>query len=672
MKAWRSLWRIAGIVSSLSALAAGQDIEPTSDVGVGAAAEEQAEIPYGGMSVAPEPSSPAEESSSPAENPSASLSIAPDAATQAQVRSRLASGTFRFCTSDNYRLWQLDRDRLCQKLPDLAADCPGLVAACARPAWDEMVANEPAPSWLTQLASFLGSWGGEAFRAAFWLALGFGALYLARGLFRAVRLANEAEAPARRQTTVEAEDIDPAAQPAATLLERASQYLEEGDSRRALHFAYAALLAGLAQVGILRVHRALTSGDYRRSLARSHPEHTAGGLLRALDLARFQPAVEGDGARRLTSQVRELLSRLLLALLILGLPGCGDTMDQESPAEPTAPRGFALFEGLASDQAPSFSRRLRRVTELPSGTTAVVVVGANLRELEWQTLERFVDSGGHLVLAGETEGLTEAFGLTNTTAPCTGPIRVDDLDVETPDTKETTLAGLLPASAEVVIASCGTVEFARVHLYGDGQITLVGDGRIFDNTSLSLAENASFVRALIDSQPGHMEFIGPWTGAGAVHPLESIARSSVGPWLLHVLAVFTLLAWSRGKRFGSPRPAAPSARRSLLEHARALAGHYQRQGDLGAALARYASWAVTLLGRRSGSSSGDLRALSLALASKHEGQNKRDEGQPESSADLHQLLLRARAAAELGGDRQKLMRAYRTLRRMVEEVSSQK
>jgi hypothetical protein len=152
-----------------------------------------------------------------------------------------------------------------------------------------------------------------------------------------------------------------------------------------------------------------------------------------------------------------------------------------------------------------------------------------------------------------------------------------------------------------------------------------------------------------------------------VHPLESIARSSVGPWLLHLLAVLALLAWSRGRRFGTPAPAGPSSRRSLLEHVHALAGHYQKQGDVGAALSRYSSWAVALLGKRSGSSQSDLRALSLALAGKRSAGS--DE-QAESPADLHQILLRARAAAELGGDKAKLMRAYRTLRRMVDEVTT--
>jgi hypothetical protein len=600
------------------------------------------------------------------EAPNSQLRVEPDPSAQAEVEARLGSGRYRFCTDEAYRLWQADKDRLCARSSDVAAGCASLPAACARPAWDEKIEDhDDSPSWLAKLAALLGAEGGALVSALFWLLLAAGAVYLLVRLVRVFRVSQAAEEKAPKSPVLAAtEELDPEGQAAGALLERAAQYLEAGDARRALHFVYAALLAGLARAGKVRLHKALTTGDYRRALRRAEGDQSAGSLLWDLDLSRFRHAVDSDGARELLVRVRDLLTRLSPLLLFLTL-GCGEMTRPEGPFEPTAPRGYALFEELAKRQATSFNKRLRRVTELPDGTSAVVLLAPHLRDLEWDTLRRYVEDGGHLIAAGRMEGLGPAFGLDTGDVACTGPIGVVGLKTIAPDTPTTSLHALEAQASDAILASCGQVDFARVHVYGDGQVTLVGDESIFDNTSLSLAHNASFVMALVASEPGHMEFIGPWTGAGAMHPLESITRSSVGPWLLHLLAALALLAWSRGRRFGTPQAPELSKRRSLVLHAHALAGHYRHQGDVGAALARYAAWAVSLLGRRSGSSTRDLRALSLALV---EGRGKRQR-ESVTAAELHQILLRARSGAELGGDKAKLMRAYRVLRGMVDEVS---
>jgi len=600
------------------------------------------------------------------EPPDRQLRVEPNPSAQAEARARLGSGRYRFCTDEAYRLWQEDKDRLCGRSGNVAAGCAGLAAACARPAWDEKIDDhEASPSWLTKLAALLGAEGGELVRALFWLLLAGGAVYLLVRLVRVLRVSQVAEEKAPKSPApAAAEELDPGDQAPGALLERATHYLDSGDARRALHFVYAALLAGLSRAGKVRLHKASTTGDYRRALRRAEGDQSAGSLLWELDLSRFRHAVDSDGARDLLLRVRELLTRLSPLLLLLTLLGCSEMARPEGPLEPTAPRGFGLFEELAKRQATSFNKRLRRVTELPEGTSAVVLLAPHLRDLEWEILQRYVTNGGHLIAAGHMEGLDATFGLDTGDVACTGPLGVVGLETIAPDTPTTSLHALGAQASDAILASCGQVDFARVHVYGDGRITLVGDERIFDNTSLSLAQNASFVMALVAGEPGHMEFIGPWTGTGAVHPLESIARSSVGPWLLHLLAVLTLLAWSRGRRFGTPQVQELTKRRSLVLHARALAGHYRQQGDVGAALARYAAWAVALLGRRSGSSTRDLRALSLALV-EGRGHKQRERVTAE---ELHQILLRARAGAELGGDKAKLMRAYRVLRGMVDEV----
>jgi len=597
--------------------------------------------------------------------------LSPDEGARGDIATRLASGRFRFCSEESYRLWEVDKDRLCPHLGKVAADCPGLVAACARPAWDEATPEPSSPGWFFELTKFLGNYGGQLLRALFWLAVALGAIFLLRGVLTTLRRDGSSEAgAATAPTLMPTVDVETAGQPTEVLLARAAEYLESGDPRRALHFAYAALLSGLDHAGLVRVHRALTSGDYRRSLARSGRGQAAGTLLWDLDLARFRHVVDSTGAHGLTSRVREVLAALGAVLLFLapsGLLGCSPGSDAEGPMAPTAPRGYALFEELASTRFMSFTRRLRRVTELPEGTSSVLVVDAHLRKLEWETLSRFVTQGGRLVVAGSPDGLADAFGLGPEPSDCTGPIEVSGIDVVTPDTTGVSLVALGADDSEGVLATCGASDFARFHRHGAGRVTLIGDASIFDNTSLALGDNASFVLHLFGGPQRHVEFIGPWTGTGAFHPMESIARSTTGPWLLHLLGMLALLAWSRGRRFGAPRPPAPSKRRSWIEHAQALASHYERQGDTGAALSRYASWALSLLGKRSGSSNRDLRALAEALVSKQGVKNRADE-----AAEVHHLLLRARAGAELGGDKAKLLRGYRVLRTMVSDVAGRR
>lgn len=602
-----------------------------------------------------------------------SAPLEPDPAVQAEVAERLPSGAYAFCSGERYRLWQFDKDRLCGRQAELASDCPGLAAACTRPAWEDELKEHTSPSWLSQLAEWLGGMGGQVFRGLFWLLLGLGVLYLIRSLWRAFQQAQgeSSTAPGVVATSLPTPDDAPS-EPAAALLERAMTHLDGGDPRRALHFAYAALLAGLSHAGVVRIHRALTSGDYRRAIRRSHPESPAGGLLWDLDLARFQRVVDAGEARNLTVRVRELVTRLgsiasLVLLVLVG--GCAGPGDPESAFEPTGPRGYALWEELARSRTTTFTRRLKRVTELPLDTTTVVAMNPRLRPLEWATLEHYVDDGGHLIVLGPAHGVAETFGLPLESAPCTGPLKTNGLRLTTADTTGSSLNGLTPAPADVVLSTCGSVEFARLHRYGDGQITIVGDASVFDNTSLALGDNASFAMSLMAGPRGHLEFIGPWTGSGAVHPLESIARSSVGPWLLHLLGALVLFTWWRGRRFGTPRPPAGVTRRSSIEHARALAGHYQRQGDLGAAVARYSSWALTMLGRRSGSSSRDLLALAQALT---RGRDGTEANRALQAKEVHQLLLRARAGAELGGDKPKLLRAYRVVSGLLDDVHGRK
>lgn len=608
-----SVLRIATLILSFVVEAAGQRDEPPVD-----------EAPY-------------------SEEPLATLS--PDPELTGDVEALLEDEGYRFCNDPKYRLFAAEKSVICHQLSSLESRCPKLAAACSRPAWEEDMTIESDESWFDwSFLDFDSRPLAALFKLVFWAALAIGGFLLLRALFRQAkqwreeRTLEQSYAPAAlTETPVEAaEELR-----SQVLFQMARAELEQKNITLSLHLTYRATIRAMCDAEWVKPHRSKTSGDYLhylRKIEAADPTLPVSELkthLLELDRERFRDGPRPERARDLLARAIELSLRLtqvsafLLGFLALG---CDFTNVPEPPEEPQAPRGFQLLEDLMRQRAGSVTRRLTRVTEIEDGTTTVVSLDAQLRTLEWDTLEAWTSRGGHLVVAAPSPEFASAFDVAVRTEECSAPLAAPELSLKSFGPSRY----LISDGGTTTLARCGQHPFAESSAYGDGWLTVVADAAFFNNIHLAAADNSALAFHLLGNLGEHVEYLGPFTGQGAQHPLQSVARAGFTWWVVHVLLLGTLYAWSRGKRFGSPVDPPETTRRAFSEHARALSLKYEQSGASGWALRNYAEWVLDTLRRRAPSTRGDLKSLARAVSS-----NKQE------ALRLVQALTTARRADEL-------------------------
>ncbi len=576
----------------------------------------------------------------------------PPTALETQIEYELSTGSYRFCTDPNYRFWQEDKNAICPQISNYEDRCPALDAACARAPWEQHLTDEPeAPEVEFSLPEFLGRGQALVIKGLFWLGLGLGFAFLLRGVWRTLG-ARELEPASQGSShrTPQTESHNRLNVPATELMQQAQDLFLEGRYHEALHFGYAAMVRALGDAGLVRPHRSTTSGEYLRMLVRHDNTEAYRELIRGLDQNRFRQKLTEQKARALLRETTDFVQKLksTALLLVLAMPlGCSTAKLPEGPHQPTGPRGFALAESLIGERADSMTRRIRRVIELPSETTTVVALKADLRPLEWDNLRRFVSQGGHLIVAGQPRGFADAFELDIEQVPCPQPPQNEQLEV----TSLRQLSGIAGPKKDIITASCGKVAFSVVRPLGQGLITMIGDTRFLENASLAASDNGPFLISLLGDLSGHVELLGPLTGKGANHPVATIRQAGLGPWIAHLLLLLTLYCWAHGRHFGRPTDPPPKGRRAFVEHAQALASHYRRKGALAEALYHYANWLSSLFLLRSGSASNDQKGIARSL-----GQTSQE------AARLQRALGIAQNARELGSSRAELLASYRELR----------
>lgn len=572
-----------------------------------------------------------------------------DTTISSEVDTLLSDPEYRFCQDPKYRLFAAEKQDICHQLPVFEGRCPKLAAACARPTWEEDMKIDTDESWFDwSFLDFDGRWIAGLFKVIFWAALAIGAFILLRALLRQARRWKEEQELERDNApapTAQAKEEALEELRAQVLLQMAREELEKNNVTEALHLTYRATVRSLCDAEWVKPHRSKTSGDYLHQLRKIEsagstlPVSEVKAHLLALDRERFRAGPRPESARGLLEKAAGLagqLSQVGVVLLGLWAVGCDLSALPEPPHQPHGPRGRQLFEDLLRARTLSVSRRMERVTEVPEGTSAIIALDASLRKLEWTTVEDWTHQGGHLVVAGPDRVFSSVFELDVQTEPCNAPIVAPELTLVSFGSSHF-LQGL---DNENPLARCGQQPFATSLSYGQGWITVVADASLFDNVSLAARDNATLALHLAGELGPHVEYLGPWTGQGAHHPLQSIARAGFSWWVAHVLLFGILWAFSRGKRFGTPSDPPEERRRSFSEHARALSLKYEQAGASGWALRNYAEWVVDTLRRRAPSTRGDLKSLSKAVST-----NQRD------AAHLLQALTTARRADELGETR---------------------
>jgi len=282
-----------------------------------------------------------------------------------------------------------------------------------------------------------------------------------------------------------------------------------------------------------------------------------------------------------------------------------------------APAGAAALWAWLDELGYSVSNDVGLGFEVPAGTRLVWLLEptVGIEPDEWKVLERWVDNGGTLVLAGD--GLGTAFALrhlgfaldylgsqsnelTAQTPLLTSP------PISVPATVRSTACMRSNRTDTVVLLSVGACPVMVSFPQGAGRIILSTTPFPFSNAGLKEAGNAELVLNVIGmaGQTGGVWFDEWHHGMRArqqeiVGPVEWLRFTLPGNALLLGAGVIFLALVLRGRRFGRPVPLRRHiTRRSPLEYINAIANLNRRAHHRAAVLQRYHFWLKRKLGRR--------------------------------------------------------------------------
>lgn len=289
-----------------------------------------------------------------------------------------------------------------------------------------------------------------------------------------------------------------------------------------------------------------------------------------------------------------LFAGLLTAWFLLTYKKVEHSVDLPPRGEASFNPLYALKLALRDSGQQVVSRQRLQLDALPPGPHDTLVLYGDPRTLshaDLEGLERFVRSGGHLVVglpefseSGQGTGAEVLSGFLPiepavTRSPCLLRTLADKRERTlfcgaprfTPEAEADLSAGLQHPR--------GGYLFARF-LLGKGSVDLLSDMGLLSNDQLDEDGNPEFARQLLT----------PNWGAGTFHLVYSVDMPPLWRWLLEhgwraLLPAFLCLLlwlWMRMQRFGPLLPAPQPPRRSLLEHLEASGEHLLRYGQLGA------------------------------------------------------------------------------------------
>jgi hypothetical protein len=272
------------------------------------------------------------------------------------------------------------------------------------------------------------------------------------------------------------------------------------------------------------------------------------------------------------------------------------------------------------------------------GLVIVMLQGSEATDEEWEALDRWVQEGGRLVIAGaQTPPWLQAEYLVGTAegkvwvAPAVAP------EFAVPYVEVPGGYAIDDSGGGEVLLERGSEAYAVRYAHGAGTAVVFADDLLFTNAALPIADNAIFLETLLGDLGGRVEFVDAWAAAGADDPLESIRRTHLTPAAVQLLLLILVLYLWRGIRFGRARDPIPPSRRSFVQHAEAMGHHYTKARATGHAAGAYSGWVLDRLRDR----------FPIAAASGLHGlaqQVARRSGRDDT--DVMRLLVEAHGAAE--------------------------
>jgi hypothetical protein len=531
----------------------------------------------------------------------------------------LADRRYRFCHDPQYPLTE-DEVGWCQVAPGKDERCPAWSRICAAGARAQLVKrDEPMNFRLPSLPA-----GG---RLLVWILLGAAAAVAVAVLLRQLISQRRPAGGGEAEHPAASPGVSPEAALAAVetdvfrLLERARAAAAAGDFRRALDESYAALLRKLEGNNLIRVERHRTNGDYLADLRQRGPalRPRVAAVVAAVERVEFGGEPAGEPAFRWVHDrvvalcaERVAAALVLAAALLTGAAGCQPQREawDDSPSGRGALLAVLNRHGLQARERILPVARLAHGPGANSPATLVLLPAAPLEQKDWDTLGRWVEEGGTLVLAGDPgkrpAWLAVDFARRAPGASAAGaggdPLRLGK------DVRERLgpMAPVAPPSAVALEAKEAEPLLFRRHggryaverEHGDGRLLVFADDRLFTNAALLAGDNARLLVALLGEAGPRVELGGDLLGIVAEHPAAAVSRGKLAPALLQLGLLALLFFLYKGAHFGRPRDPVGGRRRVFADHVRALGLLYARARAGRLALEHYGAFAIERLGER--------------------------------------------------------------------------
>jgi hypothetical protein len=551
----------------------------------------------------------------------------------------LAKPEVRFCREPRRPL-SAEALRLCPLAAEVP-DCAGFAKLCA-----ETKDQKPeAPGWLSRVAESLGGvvkvlvW---VFLAALMMLMLVPIVRGLVGLVRKRRRGSTAKDIAEASVDFAPDEIAPAeytVHPAMELLARADRLLQSGQVQKALSFYLAASLRGLADRGALALGRDRTNGEYVRACGDEAARAELRAVVNTVDRVEFG-AHEPSPAdvSKVQGLARKLAGVATMALLAFGAMSCNEKSKQGLAA--SDPSGHEVLAELLTRRGIKVLPLQTSLTQLPMlkpqepdtqprGRFLLIDTRrTQVSEEAWNHLERWVKSGGKLIVAGPPHELHAGFHMSE--APASDrlaqvrrpDVGEEDDEVEPPEsggpkdaqeTKElkepTAGPELLPLRLSRGAAVQGGTEvaflgdkqvYAASKAHGEGMVLVIASSDPLSNIGLVPKGNAAAALRLVTYlRPVEITLAGPLDGLSLPDsPMAALSHAGLMRGLWHALVFALLLFAYAGVRQARATPAKSTARRAFAEHVRATGALYHKARAGAHALRQYGPWVLEELHAR--------------------------------------------------------------------------
>ncbi len=249
-----------------------------------------------------------------------------------------------------------------------------------------------------------------------------------------------------------------------------------------------------------------------------------------------------------------------------------------------------------------------------AGIILIIEPALQISDNEWNLVDKWVEAGGTLVLAGDTLSSYQAFGHYHFEIGFQ-PNQRDQLTVQTPLLSSPPLTDPIPLSPDYALFSERTDFVTHLAIndlpilvsfeQGKGRVVLSSTPYPFSNLALKNDADAELVLNLLAlaSQKPKVAWLDDWhhgvQGSTIIGPGQWLRGTSPGHALLFVTGVIFVALFLRGRGFGRPIPLPHEIkRRGPLEHVTAIANLNRKAGHRNAVLQQYHHHLKRHLGRR--------------------------------------------------------------------------